>query len=76
MPCVDAISLARQPCRDIILSRKWVATGPRDLGTSGDDRLDQDRRLLGDMQAPRHSLTCKGLGPLSFLAQNRQDGHS
>ena len=74
---VDFQNLAiRQGSGDLVIGRERVAARPRDLSASGDERLDQDRRLLGDVQAACDAIAGERLRLRVGLAELHEHRHA
>jgi hypothetical protein len=76
VPGVDRRAFGGERGGDVILRRQRIAARPRDLGAGGLERTDENRRLLGDVQAAGDALALERLRILVLLAQRHQHRHT
>ena len=62
-------------CGRLVLCRIDVARGPGDLGAQLDQRLDENRRLDGHVQAARDTRALERPVRAELLAQGHETGH-
>ena len=75
LPGIDRNASLGDRCCSVVLRREDVATAPGDLCTEFDERLDQDGRLNGHVQAASNASPGERLGFAVLLPEGHQARH-